>query len=215
MKRLLSVLCLIFCIALLCGCENGTEEEAATNEAAVTETEATVPEEEAAPQEAPFSVDEMNQIYAEATAAWDLFDMTPLDVVTEHNDDGTMKFYTFNGIDGYQKTNDGKYQTLADLKSAVEAYFSADIVSELLDDERYFEADGVLYELSAGRGSDITVGEILRRDITEFTADSLTYVITTEEIDPESDTVCGEKEFTFTYAKIGDGWVFTKYQPIY
>ena len=120
-------------------------------------------------------------------------------------------------IDGnyYGKVADSRVSSFAELSDAVHTYFSDEICNQLLTDGLYMEENGVLYQLLADRGGDITRGEILSQGVTERTDNSVTYTVTVETYDPSVDAVTGSEEIPFLYENIDGKWVFTRFQSIY
>lgn len=162
-----------------------------------------------------FTDAEMKSVYEAADDVWQVFDLKPLNTDTEQDEDGVQKFYTVNGITGYAKVNDSRYQSLNALIKDVNKYFSEDLAAKLLNDGRYAEEDGVFYELLADRGSDITRGNIIKQGITAQNENSLTYTVTVETVDPDSGKVSGSEDINFLYEKTGNQWVFTQFQSVY
>ena len=199
-----------FCLSLcLFGCDAGTESAESTESTAVqTETSAadTNETESQAPSDA-----EMDTVFDKAYEVYQWFELDKLEVESDGN---SIVMYEING-DYYGKVVDSRVSSFAELSDAVHTYISDEICNQLLTDGLYMEENGVLYQLLADRGGDITRGDILSKGVTGRTDTTVTYTVTVETYDPYSETVTGSEEIPYLYENIDGQWVFTQFQSIY
>lgn len=210
MKKYFLTLLILGLSVLLFGCGTSTKEteltetpQTETTETAETDTEDTTAK---APDDG-----EMDAVFNEAYEVYQWFELDKLEVESDEN--GIVMYE----IDGnyYGKVADSRVSSFAELSDAVHTYFSDEICNQLLTDGLYMEENGVLYQLLADRGGDITRGEILSQGVTERTDNSVTYTVTVETYDPSVDAVTGSEEIPFLYENIDGKWVFTRFQSIY
>lgn len=210
MKKYFLTLLILGLSVLLFGCGTSTKEteltetpQTETTEMAETDTEDTTAK---APDDG-----EMDAVFNEAYEVYQWFELDKLEVESDEN--GIVMYE----IDGnyYGKVADSRVSSFAELSDAVHTYFSDEICNQLLTDGLYMEENGVLYQLLADRGGDITRGEILSQGVTERTDNSVTYTVTVETYDPSVDAVTGSEEIPFLYENIDGKWVFTRFQSIY
>lgn len=210
MKKYFLTLLILGLSVLLFGCGTSTKEteltetpQTETTETAETDTEDTTVK---APDDG-----EMDAVFNEAYEVYQWFELDKLEVESDEN--GIVMYE----IDGnyYGKVADSRVSSFAELSDAVHTYFSDEICNQLLTDGLYMEENGVLYQLLADRGGDITRGEILSQGVTERTDNSVTYTVTVETYDPSVDAVTGSEEIPFLYENIDGKWVFTRFQSIY
>ena len=210
MKKYFLTLLILGLSVLLFGCGTSTKEteltetpQTETTETAETDTEDTTAK---APDDG-----EMDAVFNEAYEVYQWFELDKLEVESDEN--GIVMYE----IDGnyYGKVADSRVSSFAELSDAVHTYFSDEICNQLLTDGLYMEENGVLYQLLADRGGDITRGEILSQGVTERTDNSVTYTVTVETYDPSVDAVTGSEEIPFLYENIDGKWVCTRFQSIY
>ena len=210
MKKYFLTLLILGLSVLLFGCGTSTKEteltetpQTETTETAETDTEDTTAK---APDDG-----EMDAVFNEAYEVYQWFELDKLEVESDEN--GIVMYE----IDGnyYGKVADSRVSSFAELSDAVHTYFSDEICNQLLTDGLYMEENGILYQLLADRGGDITRGEILSQGVTERTDNSVTYTVTVETYDPSVDAVTGSEEIPFLYENIDGKWVFTRFQSIY
>lgn len=195
--------------------ENPVDESELESEAgAETETEAETEE------NAALSQDEADALYTKAADIYAIFDSKPLPT-------DPSEIIEIDGIDGYEIVSVNRYESLdqneklnvynnlAQLEALLKTVFSEEICTELMDSKIYAEKDGVLYERSSGRGSDITRGKVLSKKLTNVSNDSATYVISVENIDPDTETVNGTQEVSYQLNKINGKWIFATFEPLY
>ena len=139
------------------------------------------------------------------------FDLDPLTVETDA--DGNVNFYTVGDNAYLGKVDDSRVSSMDDLKSQLKNYFSADVYNALLNDGRYVEDNGVLYEVLADRGADITVGDTLSKKVTARSAASITFTVTVETLDGSGEA-SGSKNVDYLYEKVDGNWVFTSFQSL-
>ena len=117
-------------------------------------------------------------------------------------------------IDGdrYFKVIDDRYGSIADLERFLKTVFSDDMAKILINNGRYYEADGELYTLCADRGGNITVGESTYEIIRE-SATKIIFHITTETLDAESQLfeVIGYKTHDMILEYLNEEWLFTQF----
>ena len=204
------ILLTAFCLSLfLFGCDAGTESSEPTENTAVqTETSAadTDHTESQAPSDAA-----MDAVFDKAYEVYQWFE---LDKLAVESDENSIVMYEIDG-NYYGKVADSRISSFAELSDAVHTYFSDEICNQLLTDGLYIEENGVLYQLLADRGGDITRGDILSKGVTGRTDNSVTYTVTVETYDPYSETVTGSEEIPYLYENIDGQWVFTRFQSIY
>ena len=210
MKKYFLTLLILGLSVLLFGCGTSTKEteltetpQTETTETAETDTEDTTAK---APDDG-----EMDAVFNEAYEVYQWFELDKLEVESDEN--GIVMYE----IDGnyYGKVADSRVSSFAELSDAVHTYFSDEICNQLLTDGLYMEENGILYQLLADRGGDITRGEILSQGVTERTDNSVTYTVTVETYDPSVYAVTGSEEIPFLYENIDGKWVFTRFQSIY
>ena len=210
MKKYFLTLLILGLSVLLFGCGTSTKEteltetpQTETTETAETDTEDTTAK---APDDG-----EMDAVFNEAYEVYQWFELDKLEVESDEN--GIVMYE----IDGnyYGKVADSRVSSFAELSDAVHTYFSDEICNQLLTDGLYMEENGILYQLLADRGGDITRGDILSQGVTERTDNSVTYTVTVETYDPSVDAVTGSEEIPFLYENIDGKWVFTRFQSIY
>ena len=192
MKKYFLTLLILGLSVLLFGCGASTKETGSTEtpqtETAETDTEDTN-------TKAPDN-EEMDIIFNEAYEVYQWFELDKLEVESDEN-----------GLVMYE-IGDSLYGKVADSRIS-------EICNQLLSEGLYIEENGVLYQLPADRGSDITRGEILSQGVTERTDNAVTYTVTVETYDPSVDAVTGSEEIPFLYENIDGKWVFTRFQSIY
>lgn len=219
MKKQLLIITLLCFSLFLFGC-NGTTEETGSTETAQQETTETETAEVNTTEinttetettgKAP-SDEEMKAIFDEAYEVYQWFELEKLEVETDGN--SVVMYEIGDNLCG--KVTDNRVSSFEELSDIAHSYFSDDICHTLLTDGLYFEEDGVLYQILADRGGDITRGEILSEGVTERTDDAITYTVTVETYDPATDSVTGSEDIHFIYENIGDQWVFSQFQSIY
>lgn len=146
-----------------------------------------------------------------AYIVYEWFDLDPLTVETDA--DGNVVFYTVGDNAYLGKVDDSRVSSMDDLKAQLKNYFSADVYNTLLGDGRYLEDNGVLYEVLADRGADITVGDTLSKKVTARSATSITFTVTVENLD-DSGEASGSKNVDYLYEKVDGNWVFTSFQSL-
>ena len=207
MKKYFLALLILGLSVLLFGCGASTKETGSTGtpqtETAETDTEDTTAK---APDD-----EEMDIIFNEAYEVYQWFELDKLEVESDEN--GIVMYEIGDSL--YGKVADSRISSFAELSDAVHTYFSDEICNQLLSEGLYIEENGVLYQLPADRGSDITRGEILSQGVTERTDNAVTYTVTVETYDPSVDAVTGSEEIPFLYENINGKWVFTRFQSIY
>lgn len=161
------------------------------------------------PEPAPDPDDEaVLAAYRQAVEAFGWFQMThlPLDMDAQISI-GELTYYRvdYPGLD-----------TLAALRGYLKTLFSDALVDELLPigGTQYVEADGVLYGIDGGRGSDITRGtetvQVLRDG-----PGRCTVLVEVQVLDPEQDFApIGSVSYEFPYEKIGEQWIFTAFSLV-
>lgn len=159
------------------------------------------------------SDDEMASIFEDAYTVYQWFDLDPLTVETDS--DGNVVFYSIDGNDYCEKVDDPAVSSLDELEDEVHQYFAPDLAETLLDDGRYFESDGVLYAIAADRGSDITRGDVISKDVTDRSDTSITFTVTVETLNPETGEATGSEDIDYQYELIDGDWVFTTFESIY
>ena len=217
MKKLLMLLLTGALILSFCACgakpeEKNIESDDATIENPVDESELEKEDGTESKSEnkesAALSQSEADSLYIKANDAYAIFDSDPL--LTDASITAEI-----NGLDGYEKVIDDRYTSLVQLKTLLQNFFSDEISSDLLNSKIYAEKDGILYELPSGRGSDITRGKILSKTLADVSNNNAVYVISVENIDPETESVKGTQEVTYQMSKVGDRWIFTSFEPLY
>ena len=210
MKKYFLTLLILGLSVLLFGCGTSTKEtelaetpQTETTETAETDTEDTTAK---APDD-----EEVDIIFNEAYEVYQWFELDKLEVESDEN--GIVMYEIGDSL--YGKVADSRISSFAELSDAVHTYFSDEICNQLLSEGLYIEENGVLYQLPADRGSDITRGEILSQGVTERTDNAVTYTVTVETYDPSVDAVTGSEEIPFLYENINGKWVFTRFQSIY
>lgn len=209
------ILFMTLCLSLLVfGCNTETEN-AEPDESAIVQTETpdveNIPEEEKEAEPQTPSDAEIDAVFDQAYEVYQWFELDKLEVESDAN---STVMYEIDG-NYYGKVTDNRASSFNDLSAAVHTYFSEDICEHLLNDGLYMEENGVLYELLADRGGDITHGDILSKDVNERTDTSIRYTVTVETYDPSIDAVTGSEEIQYLYEKIDGKWVFTQFQSIY
>lgn len=154
---------------------------------------------------------EIKALYEKAEEVYQWFDMEMLDVETE---DGLVVNYTLSDGTVCAKVEDDRIGSLTELKAAVHECFADEFAEELLGMGLYLEENGVLYEVQADRGADITKGNIIAEMVTNATETNFTYTISVEILDPETDTVTGSEDIDFLAEKINGTWLFTQFRPL-
>ena len=210
MKKYFLTLLILGLSVLLFGCGASTKETGSTETPQTETTETAETDTEDTTAKAPDD-GEMDAVFNEAYEVYQWFELDKLEVESDEN--GIVMYE----IDGnyYGKVADSRVSSFAELSDAVHTYFSDEICNQLLTDGLYMEENGVLYQLLADRGGDITRGEILSQGVTERTDNSVTYTVTVETYDPSVDAVTGSEEIPFLYENIDGKWVFTRFQSIY
>ncbi|MBQ1252359.1 MAG: hypothetical protein IIY02_05525 [Firmicutes bacterium] len=202
MKKLIAILMMLCLCAFAVGCAAAEEPVTETEVETEVEETATLPTEE-----------EIKNFYDSAYDIYQWFELGKLDVETDS--EGMVATYTLSDGNMYGKVADDEITSMADLEFAVYSVFSADIADTLLGYNLYVEEDGVLYELFADRGGDITRGDIIKETVTEVTETSFTYTVTVETIDPETMEVIGSEDINFVAELIDGEWLFTEFCSIY
>ncbi|MGN1012016.1 MAG: hypothetical protein ACI4QO_08035 [Clostridia bacterium] len=207
MKKYFLTLLILGLSVLLFGCGTSTKETELTE---TPQTETTETDTEDTTAKAPDD-GEMDAVFNEAYEVYQWFELDKLEIESDEN--GIVMYEIEENLCG--KVTDSRVSSFEELSEIVHTYFSEDISNRLLTDGLYFEKDGVLYQLLADRGGDITRGEILSQGVTERTDNSVTYTVTVETYDPSVDAVTGSEEIPFLYENIDGKWVFTRFQSIY
>jgi len=95
----------------------------------------------------------------------------------------------------------------------VNSLFSSEIAAHLLDSGLYRDIDGKLYVMEAARGSDISIGEVTRYEVTENSKTSLTFTVYYETMSEDDPTVVsGEGSARYTYEVVNGTWVFSAFE---
>lgn len=195
--------------------DSGTDTPTAENENTVSENTADdkEPGDSAADGEAKGvpSEAEIKALYEKAEEVYQWFDMEMLDVETE---DGFVVNYTLSDGSVCAKVEDDRIGSMAELKASVHECFADEFAEELLGMGIYVEEDGVLYEVQADRGEDITKGNIITETVTNATETNFTYTVSVEIVDPETDAVTGSEDIDFLAEKINGTWLFTQFRPL-
>ncbi|MGI5874890.1 MAG: hypothetical protein ACOX8R_09600 [Bacillota bacterium] len=213
MKKLLSLMFAGSLLLAFCACGSEPAGDTADTAEPVPAVE-TAPEESgtvetpAAESDAALSLSDADALFEKARAVYDLFDLNPLAT------DPTVTA-EIDGLDGYEKVSDASASSLAELRAKAEEVFTADLAAELLNNGRYAEKDGVLYERAADRGADITRGKILSTELTDVTDSGAVYTVTVENIDFETEQVSGTQKVTYRLAKSGGAWRFSEFEALY
>lgn len=147
--------------------------------------------------------EEVNAAYQQAVEAYSWFDLSTMPLY----DNSRIKY---NG-NVYDKVNYSGIQSLSDLETYLHSLFSDDVVDSLLKDNfRYIDIDGVLYAISADRGSNIFAGEehheIIRESDKKFI-----YKVTVDILDDNLEKVVDQEEYSFAYEFIDNKWKFTNF----
>lgn len=203
MKKMIALLLMLCLMAFAAGCAQTTDEPAADETAEVVADDSN-----AMPTE-----EEIKNFYNSAYEIYQWFELGKLDVETDS--EGMVASYTLSDGNVYGKVADDEITSMADLEFAVYSVFSADIADQLLGYNLYKEEDGVLYELFADRGGDITRGEIVSETVTNVEPETFTYTVTVEIVDPETMEVTGTEDIDFVAELIDGEWLFTQFQSIY
>lgn len=159
------------------------------------------------------SAEEIKALYEKAEEVYQWFDLEPLAMETDES--GATVFYNLPGGMTCGAVKDDRIASMAELEAAVRGCFADAYGDKLLDSKMYIEEDGVLYELIADRGTDITRGDIIAETVTNATETDFTYTITVETVDPETDAVTGSEDIDFVAEKINGKWLFTQFSSIY
>lgn len=218
MKRIF-VLTLFLCAALfLFGCDQTTTDsgDATSTDITTSTTDTTTTDTSTDSADSSVSVPtdaEVASAFDDAYTVYEWFDMEPLAVETD--DEGNVAFYTVGDNDYCEKVTDANITSMDDLKAAVEKYFSADICDTLLNGGMYMEDNGVLYEIAADRGADITKGDVLSKTVTASSDTSITYTVTVETIDTDTGEATGSEDIDYLYEYVDGQWLFTSFQSIY
>ncbi len=220
MKRMF-IMCMFLCFTLfLFGCEQTAAEDTGTATKDTTTASVDAEEEETESTEegrgdvldAP-SDEAVDSAFEAAYTVYQWFDLKPL--ATETDDEGNAVFYTVGDNEYCLKVADPAVSSMNELKAKVNKYFSADIAATLINDGKYFSDGDTLYAIAADRGADITKGDILSKEITAQSDESITYTVTVETVDPETGNATGSEKINYLYEWVDGTWVFTTFQSIY
>lgn len=218
MKKLF-ILSIFLCFALfLFGCEQSATEntDTVTNDTTTSsvsaDENADTDTESETTADAPTD-DEVASAYDAAYIIYQWFDLNPLTVETDS--DGNVIFYTVGDNDYCEKVDDPAVSSMDDLKSQVNKYFSADLAATMLDGGKYFEDNGILYEIASDRGADITRGDVLSESVTDRSDTSITFTVTVETVNPETGASTGSENVDNIYELVDGSWIFTTFHSIY
>lgn len=190
--------------------------------------EVTDPPEAAPSAEPPLADEAIRRAYYEAEEAYSWFaGYGEAGLELDLNDPLTSA-----DITRYRVTRPG-LNTLDSLRAYLKTLFSDEIVDALVpvvaEEERlahpekytFAEAEGGLYARPAGRGKDITKGT-MALDISWAEGEDpilCTVGVTVQLMQWDdqggSPTVVGEQRYEFPYQKVGDKWVFTRFESIF
>lgn len=147
-----------------------------------------------------------DEIFAAANELYGYFHLAALDGYGDRTLEAEVDGSTWI----YYMVSDERFDTKAELLSALSCYFSADIINSLMDSPNYREGmDGKLYSSGGARGSNIlhqkTVYELV--SLTEDSAVFKGYATYSDEIMEDAYT----EEFTYNAVKQDGRWVFTNF----
>ena len=172
------------------------------------------------PSDASMTEADVLNFYTAASAVYDWFTMTtlPLDYADTREADGL----TYCRVDAEDLSLPAGAESvtiasLADLRAAVEAYFSPEVADGLLalSPDHYKDFDGVLYATDGGRGSNIY---LLDKAVTAEQVDADHWTVTvTFYADSwafeEPSTTIGYSQAVLDLEHTADGWKFTSFAP--
>ena len=201
MKKLICILSLLALMLFAVGCAEQSAEETTSEDVAETETADILSE------------DEIKILYDSAYETYQWFELGKLEL--EMDDEGMISVYTLEDGSMCGKVADNRVSSMEELNDIVYGTFSSEIAEFLFGYGIYREEDGVLYELMADRGGDITRGKIIEEKVTNATETTFTYTVTVETVDPETMEVTGSEDIDFVAELIDGQWLFTQFCSIY
>ena len=202
MKKIICILSFLTLMLFCVGCAEQTSGESAA-EGNTAETEKTDV----------LSEEEIKLLYDTAYETYQWFELGKLDL--EIDDEGMIVVYTLDDGTMCGKVADNRISSMDELKDIVYDTFSSEIADLLFGYDIYREENGILYELMADRGGDITRGEIVEEKVTNVTETTFTYTVTVETVDPETMEVTGSENIDFIAEYIDGQWLFTQFCSIY
>lgn len=151
------------------------------------------------------------EAYRTAREAYNWFDLETLEA---HQDEKVE-------LDGnvYARVADERFPNMDSFRSYLKTLFSDEVVDALLPigGRQYVEINGRLYVSEGARGTDITKGAVTLSVVWPQEGETMSCTVRAEVelLDEETlATVVGTEEYEFPYQKVGDKWVFTRFESI-